>query len=135
MAFNSSLLMLANDGIPAFGRPEWIAAEGIRSFAGQPLLYREHVLGVLGVFVRVPLGDPELDVLRLLASHAAAAIASARAFDQIAKLQERLEKENEYLREVVTARDWKARRPRPSTPPVASLPRGSSTSIPTTTDR
>jgi transcriptional regulator with GAF, ATPase, and Fis domain len=90
---------------PHIRRPDWIRAEEIQSFGGQPLLYREKVLGVLGVFVRVPLGDPELDVLRLLASHAAAAIASARAFDQIARLQEQLEKENEYLREVVTARD------------------------------
>jgi len=90
---------------PHIARPEWIRAEGIQSFGGHPLLYREDVLGVLGVFVRVKLDDGALDVLRLLASHAAAAIASARAFDQIGRLQQRLERENEYLREVVTARD------------------------------
>jgi transcriptional regulator with GAF, ATPase, and Fis domain len=46
-----------------------------------------------------------IDVLRVLANHAAAAIASARAFDEIARLQLRLQRENEYLREVVTSHD------------------------------
>jgi transcriptional regulator with GAF, ATPase, and Fis domain len=86
-------------------RPDWIREEGIQSFGGQPLLYREEVLGVLGVFVRVRLTPPALDVLRLLANHAAAAIASARAYGEIARLQQRLQRENEFLREVVTLRD------------------------------
>jgi transcriptional regulator with GAF, ATPase, and Fis domain len=90
---------------PHMARPAWIKEEDIRSFGGQPLLYREQVLGVLGVFVRIALTAPALDVLRLLANHAAAAIASARAFDEIARLQQRLQRENEYLREVVTSRE------------------------------
>src|SRR5262249_15009932 len=36
-------------------RPEWVQREGIRSFAGQPLLFRDDILGVLAVFSRVPL--------------------------------------------------------------------------------
>ena len=79
--------------------------ERIQSFSGQPLLYREHVLGVLGVFVRVRLTQSAVDVLRVLANHTAAAIASARAFEEIARLQLRLQRENEYLREVVTSHD------------------------------
>jgi transcriptional regulator with GAF, ATPase, and Fis domain len=90
---------------PHIARPEWVAAQRIRSFGGQPLLYREQVLGVLGVFLRVGLQQPGVDVLRLLANHAAAAIASARAFDEIARLHQQLQRENEYLREVVTSRD------------------------------
>jgi transcriptional regulator with GAF, ATPase, and Fis domain len=105
LAQRAPLVVRDARGDPHIARPDWIRAEGIQSFGGHPLLYRESVLGVLGVFVRVTLDDRALDVLRLLASHAAAAIASARAFDQIAKLQQRLERENEYLREVVTARD------------------------------
>ena len=105
LAERAPLVVRDTTNDPHIARPDWIAAEGIQSFGGHPLLYREGVLGVLGVFVRVRLDDGALDVLRLLASHAAAAIASARAFDQIAKLQQRLERENEYLREVVTARD------------------------------
>jgi len=105
LAQRAPLVVRDTNGDPHIARPDWIGAEGIQSFGGYPLLYRESVLGVLGVFVRVTLDDGALDVLRLLASHAAAAIASARAFDQIARLQERLERENEYLREVVTARE------------------------------
>jgi transcriptional regulator with GAF, ATPase, and Fis domain len=90
---------------PHIARPDWVRAEHIQSFGGQPLIYREEVLGVLGVFLRVGLTQPGVDVLKVLANHAAAAIASARAFDEIARLQQRLQRENEYLREVVTSRD------------------------------
>jgi transcriptional regulator with GAF, ATPase, and Fis domain len=90
---------------PHIKRPDWVFAEHIRSFGGQPLIYREQAVGVLGVFVRVELSQAGMDVLRLLANHAAASIASARAFEEIARLQQRLQRENEYLREVVTARD------------------------------
>jgi transcriptional regulator with GAF, ATPase, and Fis domain len=90
---------------PLIARPDWVRSERIQSFGGQPLLYREHALGVLGVFVRVRLTQSAVDVLRVLANHAAAAIASARAFDEIARLQRRLQRENEYLREVVTSHD------------------------------
>jgi hypothetical protein len=87
-------------------RPEWVRAEQIQSFGGQPLVYREQVLGVLGVFLRVEWMPAGADVLRLLANHAAAAIASARAFEEIERLRQRLQRENEYLRDVVTAHDF-----------------------------
>ncbi len=43
-----------------------------------------------------------MDWLRTIADHAAAAIATARAFEEIDALRKRLEAENEYLREEVT---------------------------------
>jgi transcriptional regulator with GAF, ATPase, and Fis domain len=43
-----------------------------------------------------------MDWLRTIADHAAAAIATARAFERIEELRSRLELENEYLREEVT---------------------------------
>jgi transcriptional regulator with GAF, ATPase, and Fis domain len=86
-------------------RPDWVRDERIQSFGGQPLVYREDIVGVLGVFVRERLTASGVDVLRVLANHAAAAITGARAFDEIARLQRRLQRENEYLREVVTSRD------------------------------
>jgi transcriptional regulator with GAF, ATPase, and Fis domain len=90
---------------PDIADPNWVRAEGIQSFAGQPLLYRDNALGVLGVYLRGRLAQPDVDVLGLIAKHAAAAIAGARAFDEIARRQLRLERENEYLREVVTSHD------------------------------
>jgi transcriptional regulator with GAF, ATPase, and Fis domain len=82
--------------------PDWIRAEGIRGFAGQPLIHRGQVLGVLAVFARGAIGPECMGWLRMIADHAAAAIATARAFEQIEALKAKLELENEYLREEVT---------------------------------
>jgi transcriptional regulator with GAF, ATPase, and Fis domain len=83
-------------------RPDWIRAEGIRGFAGQPLIHRGEVLGVLAVFARRAISDECMGWLRMIADHAAAAINTARAFAEIDELRRRLELENEYLREEVT---------------------------------
>ncbi|MGK0155153.1 MAG: transcriptional regulator with GAF, ATPase, and Fis domain [Neolewinella sp.] len=82
-------------------RPEWVKAEGIRGFGGQPLLFKGEVLGVLAVFTREPLKPHALVGLRMIADHAAIAIANARAFEQIDELRAKLELENTYLREEV----------------------------------
>lgn len=79
-------------------RPEWARGEGILGFGGQPLVYHGEVLGVLGLFVRGRFLSSALGSLRLIADHAAAAIANARAFDAIAELRAKLAIENEYLR-------------------------------------
>jgi transcriptional regulator with GAF, ATPase, and Fis domain len=82
-------------------RPDWIARERIQSFAGQPLIFRGEVLGVLALFDRAVLTAAEFQELRLFADHAAIAIANARAFEEIERLREQLELENAYLREEV----------------------------------
>jgi transcriptional regulator with GAF, ATPase, and Fis domain len=83
-------------------RPEWVRAEGVSGFAGQPLVYHGDVLGVLAVFGRGTIGPDCMGWLRLIADHAAAAIAAARAFEEVETLRKKLELENEYLREEVT---------------------------------
>jgi formate hydrogenlyase transcriptional activator len=91
------------DPVPDWvARPDWARAEGIRGFAGQPLVHRGEVLGVLAVFARAAIGADCMSWLRMIADHAAAAIAMARAFDEIKALRRNLELENEYLREEVT---------------------------------
>jgi len=82
--------------------PDWIRAEGIDGFGGQPLVFRGEVLGVLAVFARGVIGAECMEWLRTIADHAAAAIATARAFERIEELRAKLELENEYLREEVT---------------------------------
>jgi transcriptional regulator with GAF, ATPase, and Fis domain len=83
---------------------EWARREGIRAFGSQPLLHKGQVLGVLAVFFRIPLGGEVVRCLRMIADHAAVAIANARAFEEIERLRRQLELENEYLRkEVKTA--------------------------------
>ncbi|MDR3621179.1 MAG: sigma 54-interacting transcriptional regulator [Paludisphaera borealis] len=83
--------------------PDWARRERIRGFAGQPLLHRGRVLGVLGVFLRTRLDGEMLVWLRMIADHAAAAIANARAFEEIERLRARFELENVYLRDEVKA--------------------------------
>ena len=83
---------------PKIRHPEWVRAEGIAGFAGLPLMSRGELLGVLGVFVRSPLSPAAVDVLRIIVNHAAAAIATARAFAQVETMQRRLALENQILR-------------------------------------
>lgn len=80
----------------------WAEREGIASFAGQPLRFRDEMLGVLGLFSRKMLDEEAFAWLRVFADHAAIAIANARAFEEIEELRGRLEMENAYLREEVT---------------------------------
>ena len=82
---------------------DWIEAESIRGMAAHPLVFRGEVIGVFAVFMREPVVMDELIWHRMLADHAAAAIANARAFDEIDRLKHHLEVENEYLREEVAA--------------------------------
>ena len=79
-------------------RPEWARAEQIRSFGGQPLVFRGEILGVLGVFSRRHIDGEMFTWLRTFADHAAIAIAHGRALAEIEKLKEQLELENMYLR-------------------------------------
>jgi transcriptional regulator with GAF, ATPase, and Fis domain len=81
--------------------PDWVAREGIKGFAGHPLIFRGEVLGVLAVFSRKPVSPEQFEWLRLFADQAAVAIANARAFEQIEHLRQKLELENDYLRSEV----------------------------------
>lgn len=81
--------------------PDWVNREGILAFAGQPLVFQGGAVGVLAVFTRACLGDDMLVWLRMVADHAAAAIANARAFEEIQSLRDQLELERDYLREEV----------------------------------
>ncbi len=77
--------------------PEWFRREEIQSFAGQPLIFRGEVLGVLAVFGRTKFSDDENQWLRTFADHAAVAIWNRRTIDELADLKAALESENEYL--------------------------------------
>ncbi len=84
---------------PKIRRPDWVRREGIAGFIGLPLACRDELVGVLGVFVRAPVTPAAVDVLRIVANHAAAAIASARAFAQLEEMRTQLVLENHRLRQ------------------------------------
>ena len=70
--------------------PTWIRDERIASFAGHPLLHRGEVLGVLGLFAREAAGESCFECLRMIADHLGAAIANARAIEEIEALKNRV---------------------------------------------
>jgi transcriptional regulator with GAF, ATPase, and Fis domain len=71
--------------------PEWALREGVSNFAGQPLVFRGETLGVLAIFSRDRLTSADMSALRTFADHAAASLANARAFEEIARLKNQLE--------------------------------------------
>ncbi|MFZ5893296.1 MAG: sigma 54-interacting transcriptional regulator [Myxococcota bacterium] len=101
IAANNRPLLLQRGPRDWLVQPDWAEAEGILSFAGQPLCFKGQVLGVVAFFSRRRLEKSDLDWLRVFADHAAVAIANARAFEEIARLKESAERERDYLREAV----------------------------------
>jgi transcriptional regulator with GAF, ATPase, and Fis domain len=81
---------------------EWVRREGVATFAGHPLVFRGETLGVLAILDRGVLTQEDFDWLRIFADYVAVSIANANAFEEIAYLKERLQEENNYLREEVT---------------------------------
>lgn len=70
----------------AFSRPDWVKAQKIRCLVGQPLIFKDELLGALAVFSRAELSDHEFRWLRAIADHAAAAIAILQTTGQAATL-------------------------------------------------
>ena len=85
-------------------RPEWAKREGICSFAGHPLIFRDNLLGVIGVFTRKALTEQEFTWLGLFANQAAVAIANARAFEEVERLRCQLEGERDSLQKQIAER-------------------------------
>lgn len=85
---------------------DWMRAEGIRGFNGQPIVYKGEVVGVLGMYNRHTIDTDEAAMWwRMIADHIGAAIVNARAFEEIERLKLGLETENAYLREEVNDSD------------------------------
>jgi transcriptional regulator with GAF, ATPase, and Fis domain len=82
-------------------QPDWAKAEGVTSFTGLPLKYRDQMLGVLAIFTRLQVENSCDQWLQMIADHLAAAIANAQAIEKIESLKSQLELENLYLREEV----------------------------------
>lgn len=78
---------------------DWANREHIQGFVGQPLVFQGKILGVLAIFTKFCLTHDVLDEIRVIADHAAAALANALAFEEIEQLKNKLELENTYLRE------------------------------------
>lgn len=76
---------LTNDvaGDPRVSDPEWVALEGMRAFAGYPLLVEGRVIGVMAMFARHALGDHTLQAMGTVADSIALGIERKRADDAL----------------------------------------------------
>jgi transcriptional regulator with GAF, ATPase, and Fis domain len=80
---------------------EWLREEGILECGIQPIEFKGEVLGATVGFAREYLPESFTPWGRIFADHVGAALANARAFDEIQRLKEQLELQNSYLQEAV----------------------------------
>lgn len=79
------------------GHKDWAEREGIRGFAGYPLVADGKVLGVLATFSRESLSQQDFSWLGIFANQVVVAITNARAFEQIQRGERELrESETKY---------------------------------------
>jgi transcriptional regulator with GAF, ATPase, and Fis domain len=80
---------------------DWLRPERIRGLNATPIVFKGEVFGVVIGFTRAALPDEARPWGRIFADHIGAAIANARAFEEIQRLKAQLELQNAYLQEEV----------------------------------
>ncbi len=81
--------------------PDWMRGKGIRGYHITPIGFKGEALGALISATREPLQEQLRPWGRIFADHIGAAIANARAFEEIQRLKAELELHNTYLQEAV----------------------------------
>jgi transcriptional regulator with GAF, ATPase, and Fis domain len=80
---------------------DWVKHERICVCGATPIIFMGEILGVIAGFTRQNLPDESRPWGRIFADHIGAAIANARAFEEIRRLKAQLELQNTYLQEEV----------------------------------
>jgi transcriptional regulator with GAF, ATPase, and Fis domain len=85
--------------------PLWLKRERIQAFAAIPITFKEQVFGVIAGFLRHDMLAESLPYGDIFGTYLGAAVANARAFQEIQRLKDQLQQQNAYLEEeVVEAR-------------------------------
>ncbi len=79
----------------------WLKQQQVRGCGITPIVFKGEVLGLMVGFTRRGLADEARPWGRIFADHIGAAIANARAFEEIQRLKAQLELQNAYLQEEV----------------------------------
>ena len=80
---------------------DWLEREHVRACGFTPIQHKGEVLGVMAGFAREAAPEEAHLWGRIFADHIGAAIANARAFEEIERLREQLEQQNTYLQEEI----------------------------------
>ena len=89
------------DAPPELFPAEWVVQEKVRGFTGTPISFKGETLGVIAAYVRASSAEETHPWRHVLGDHIGAAIANARAFEGIQRLQAQLEMQNAFLKEEV----------------------------------
>jgi transcriptional regulator with GAF, ATPase, and Fis domain len=79
----------------------WLKRERIEAFVATPITFKDEVLGVIAAFLRHAMLTESLPYGHMFGSYIGAAVANARAFEEIQRLKTQLEQQNAYLEEEV----------------------------------
>ena len=93
--------VIAADAPNEVGQTESLMGASIRSVLGVPLWRGEEILGVLQIDNRETTGvftSADLEIMAVLAHHASLAVANARLVKRLKVAEERLRKENQFLK-------------------------------------
>jgi signal transduction histidine kinase len=91
------------DDEPGLADPDWARIERLRSFAGHPLMHEGRLLGVVAMWSRELLRDETVEALRILARHAATAIAGAQLMEEVREQSARSQAVSRQLEALVEA--------------------------------
>jgi formate hydrogenlyase transcriptional activator len=91
------------EGEPRIPDKQWVRDQHLQCFAGYPLLFRDELVGVLGLFSRRQLTGDDFHAFEIFAAQAATAIKTAELFSRVERLKDRLLVENSYLQEEIRA--------------------------------
>jgi transcriptional regulator with GAF, ATPase, and Fis domain len=101
-AAGQQLILRGLDKMPGdLAEFDWLEQEHVRGVNGSPITFKGEVLGVSVAFVREDMPEEALPWGQIFADHIGAAIANARAFEEIQRLKGQLEQQNIYLQEEV----------------------------------
>ena len=84
--------------------PDWMREEGIRGYVINPISYKGEALGAIISATREPFQDELRPWGSIIANHIGAAIANARAFEEIRVAGKRLEQANQRLEQELAER-------------------------------
>src|SRR5213593_3231171 len=82
---------------------DWAYEDGVRSYVIVPLIARGRSIGTLAVASTTPhqYAEPDVRFLQEVANQVALAVENMKAYEEIAALKARLERENTYLQEEI----------------------------------
>ncbi|MFL5312444.1 MAG: ATP-binding protein [Myxococcales bacterium] len=88
---------------PGLADPDWARIERLKSFAGHPLTHEGRLVGVVAMWSRERLRDEVLEALRILARHAATAIAGAQLIADVRAESEKSQAATRQIEALVQA--------------------------------